>query len=105
MNELIILVLSGLAGLILGGFFFGGLWWTVRKGLASPRPALWFLGSLLFRTVIVLVGFYFISLGDWKSLIAGLLGFIAARFLVMRLVLRPATPAKPEPEDGHATHA
>ena len=41
-----------LAGALLGAFFFGGLWWTVQKGVASERPALWFLGSLLLRTGI-----------------------------------------------------
>jgi F1F0 ATPase subunit 2 len=24
---------------LLGVIFFGGLWWTVRKGLSSKRPA------------------------------------------------------------------
>ena len=38
------------AGALLGVFFFGGLWWTVQKGVASERPAFWFLGSLLVRT-------------------------------------------------------
>ena len=38
-----------LAGLVLGAIFFGGLWWTVRKGLSSQQPALWFLGSMLLR--------------------------------------------------------
>jgi hypothetical protein len=32
MNETVILVLAGSAGVLLGVFFFGGLWWTVRKG-------------------------------------------------------------------------
>jgi heme A synthase len=35
---------------LLGVIFFGGLWWTVRKGLSSKRPALCFFGSLLLRT-------------------------------------------------------
>ena len=39
------------AGALLGAFFFGGLWWTVQKGVTSEQPALWFLGSLLLRTV------------------------------------------------------
>jgi hypothetical protein len=42
MNETVILVLAGSAGLLLGAIFFGGLWWTVRKGLSSKRPALCF---------------------------------------------------------------
>jgi F1F0 ATPase subunit 2 len=46
MSEALMLGLAGVAGLLLGAIFFGGLWWTVRKGVASSRPALWFLGSL-----------------------------------------------------------
>ena len=46
---------------LLGAIFFGGLWWTVRKGVASRRPALWFLGSLLLRTSIALAGFYVVA--------------------------------------------
>ena len=46
MNETVILVLVGGAGVLLGVFFFGGLWWTVRRGVSSNRPALWFLGKI-----------------------------------------------------------
>ena len=50
MNETLSLVLALVTGVLLGAIFFGGLWWTVRKGVSSKRPALWFLGSLLLRT-------------------------------------------------------
>ncbi len=105
MNNPLILVLSGLAGVVLGALFFGGLWWTVRKGLASPRPVFWFFGSLLCRTGIVLAGFYFVGNEDWKRLLACLLGFITARFLVMRVTRPPIAPTKSTEEDSHATHA
>jgi len=65
MNETLMLVLAGVTGFVLGAVFFGGLWWTVRKGVSSPRPALWFFGSMLLRMSIVLVGFYFIGSGHW----------------------------------------
>ncbi len=58
MNSSFPFVLAGLAGLLLGATFFGGLWWTVRKGLTAKQPALWFLGSTLLRMGIALVGFY-----------------------------------------------
>ena len=61
MNETLTLVLAWVAGVVLGAIFFGGLWWTVRKGVSSQRPALWFLGSLLLRMSIALAGFYFVS--------------------------------------------
>jgi F1F0 ATPase subunit 2 len=85
MNESLMLFVAGAVGLALGAVFFGGLWWTVRKGVSSPRPALWFVGSMLLRTVIVLAGFYFVGGGQWQRLLACLLGFVIARFLVMRL--------------------
>jgi F1F0 ATPase subunit 2 len=89
MNETLMLVVASVTGLVLGAIFFGGLWWTVRKGISSPRPALWFLGSVLVRMSIVLAGFYFVGGGHWERLVACLLGFVAARFIVMRLARTP----------------
>ena len=89
MNETFTLVLACIAGLLLGAIFFGGLWWTVRKGVSSSRPALWFLGSVLVRMSIVLPGFYFVGREHWERLVACLFGFIIARFIVMRLTRAP----------------
>jgi len=85
MNEMLPLVLAWAAGGVLGAIFFGGLWWTVRKGVASKQPALWLLGSLLLRMSIALAGFWFVSGGHWGRLLACLLGFVIARFIVTRL--------------------
>ena len=90
MNDAAMLALAGGAGMLLGAVFFGGLWWTVRRGLSSQRAALWFLGSLLLRTSISLAGFYFVSGGEWDRLLACLLGFVCARLIVTRLS-RPAS--------------
>lgn len=85
MNETLTLVLALVTGVLLGVMFFAGLWWTVRKGVSSERPALWFLGSLLLRTIITLTGFYFVARGDWQRLLMCLLGFVIARPIVTRL--------------------
>jgi len=85
MNELLQLMLVLLAGVLFGLFFFGGLWWTVKMGLTAKQPALWFAASMLFRTCIVLAGFYFVAGADWKRMLFCLLGFIAARIAVIRL--------------------
>jgi len=41
------------------------------------------VGSFVFRVGIVMLGFYFISSGNWQRLVSCLLGFIAARFVVI----------------------
>ena len=103
MNEFLFLVLALVAGLLLGAIFFGGLWWTVRKGVLSKHPALWFLGSMLVRMSIVLLGFYFVGRGDWQRLVACLFGFIIARFIVMWLTRTPIEhPDSATREAGHA---
>lgn len=73
------------AGILLGTLFFGGLWWTTRKGLVADNPALWFVGSLIVRSGAVAAGFYFIAGGDWRRAIACLLGFSVARLAVLPL--------------------
>ena len=89
MNNLLFLVLALVAGLLLGAMFFGGLWWTVRKGISSKSPALWFLGSLLLRMSIVLTGLYLVGRSDWRRLVVCLLGFIIARIIVVRRTRTP----------------
>jgi F1F0 ATPase subunit 2 len=84
MSETPAFIVALLAGVLLGTFFFGGLWWTIRKGVSSQRPVIWFFGSLLLRTTVVLAGFIFVAQGDWRRLVACLPGFFLARLLVMR---------------------
>jgi F1F0 ATPase subunit 2 len=93
MSDAAMLASAGCAGMLLGAVFFGGLWWTVRRGLSSQRAAIWFLGSLLLRTSISLAGFYFVSGGQWDRLLACLLGFVGARFIATRLSHPAADPA------------
>jgi F1F0 ATPase subunit 2 len=84
MNEILLMLLTLLAGLLLGAIFFGGLWISVQRALASKQPAVWFAGSLISRLTITLFGFYFVAQGNWQRLLICLLGFIAARFIVLR---------------------
>jgi F1F0 ATPase subunit 2 len=104
MSDLPVLGLASLAGALLGAIFFGGLWWTVQMGMTSERPALWFLGSLLLRTGVILAGFYFVSQGHWSRLGVCLLGCVVARVIVVkRLTRAPAeeqTPLEKEPPNA-----
>jgi F1F0 ATPase subunit 2 len=96
------LAVACLTGVLLGGFFFGGLWWTVRKGVASQRAALWFFASMLLRTSMVTLGFYVVMGDSWQRLLAGLFGFVIARVLVIQLTRVALRSSQLQQGDGHA---
>lgn len=104
MNEAWTMALAWIAGSVLGTIFFGGLWWTVRKSVSSRQPALWVFGSLLLRMGIALAGFYFVSGGQLKRLIACILGFFLARMAVTWLTRLSAENPKVPPAQV-ANHA
>ena len=99
MNDMQALILALAAGALLGTFFFGGLWWTVQKGVASNRPEFWFLGSLVLRTGVVLAGVYFVSQGHWSRLAACLVGFLIARVIVVNRLTRAPAEKRTELEE------
>jgi F1F0 ATPase subunit 2 len=103
MNEVVLLALAFLAGVLLGAIFFGGLWWTVIRGVAFQQPALWFFGSMLLRTTVTLAGFYFVGREHWERWLLCLLGFVLARLLVNWLIRPPVEHDKPPaPETSYA---
>jgi F1F0 ATPase subunit 2 len=92
MTEALRLLPALVGGVLLGAIFFGGLWWTVRKGMSSKQPALLFFGSLSLRTGVALAGFYLIGRGDWERLPISLLGFVMARLIATRLTRSAEKP-------------
>ena len=104
MIEPLSLAPSFVAGTLLGTFFYGGLCWTVHRGVSSRRVARWFLGSLLLRMSVALAGFYFVADGHSQRLLACLLGFVAARIIVTWLT-RPSGKGRrlQAPEGSHAS--
>jgi F1F0 ATPase subunit 2 len=103
MNETLMQVVAGATGLVLGAAFFGGLWWTVRMGVSTPHPALWFLVSWILRMGLVLAGFHIVGDGRWQRLLACLAGFAVSRVLMIRMtravVAHPTSRTK-EPSDA-----
>ncbi|HEX3657546.1 MAG TPA: ATP synthase subunit I [Pirellulales bacterium] len=103
MREVLGLMVPLLTGVLLGAIFFGGLWATIRRGLSSKQPALWFLGSFLLRTSTAVVGFLVVSRGQWDRLLACLLGFVVARLVVTWLTRQSgASQSCPAREIIHA---
>jgi F1F0 ATPase subunit 2 len=80
-------------GLLSGAIFFGGLWWTVRIGMAARCPAAWFSVSLLFRTCLIVGGFYCIAGEGLQAVLLCMCGFLIARQAVNRLVRLPGRAA------------
>jgi F1F0 ATPase subunit 2 len=89
MSETFILILAWMAGLMLGSVFFGGLWWTVHRGVVSKQPALLFMCSFVLRMGITVSGFLLVGRGDWKRLVMCLVGFVIARLIVIWLTRQP----------------
>ena len=85
MKDIGLIVGSLAAGMVLGTVFFGGLWWTVSRGLNGPNPAVWFGFSALLRMAIAVSGLYYFARLGLPSLIACLCGLLVARGAVKRL--------------------
>ncbi len=72
------------AGFGLGGFFYGGLWWTVKRLPTIRYPAVWMLASFLLRAGISLAGLYWLMAHDFKRLGLALGGWLLARVLTIK---------------------
>jgi F1F0 ATPase subunit 2 len=104
MSDMLAALAATASGFALGGFFYGGLWWTVRHAVEFRRPALALVGSAVVRMGVALVGFYLTAGGEWSRMLLCLLGFLLARVAVTwatRLPSPPPSTAKPE-QAGHA---
>jgi len=103
MPDWLALLLALPAGGVLGVVFFGGLWWTLRRALASSRPARWLFTSLLLRMGSALIGLYAVGGGHWQRLLVCLAGFLLARIVVVRLTqARVVQRSAAMQEMGHA---
>ncbi len=85
MRDVALLTAPLAAGLGLGILFFGGLWWTVNRGLTAALPAVWFGLSTLLRVVVIICGLYYFARLGLLSLMACLCGLLIARSAVKRL--------------------
>jgi F1F0 ATPase subunit 2 len=84
---------SILAGLLLGGWYFAGLWWTLRRLPGSTRPIPLYLLSLAVRLVVIAIAFYgVIKWFDWLHLLACLAAFLVARLLLIAYLVKSDTP-------------
>ena len=83
MNEILTLTLSLISGIMLGFFYFGGLWLTLKRLHKSNQPALLTIGSLLGRSAVCLFGFYLISGSGLEVLFLSLAGFVLSKIALI----------------------
>lgn len=88
MSEIVSLLPALIAGIALGILFFGGLWFTIRKSIGSKRPTLLFMGSLIIRMAIVVLGFYYVGANNWLKMLVCLVGFLIARMVITRITIK-----------------
>ena len=101
-SEALNFALAILEGVLLGAFFFGGLWWTIQKAVSSKLPAFWFLGSMIFRMGVVLTGVYFVCHEHLSRIFPCLLGFVIGRLAVGYFVKTMARPTDVREGAAHA---
>ncbi len=78
------LLLSFLAGILIGGLYFSGLWITVRQLPTARHPALLLLGSFALRLGLLLAAIYLLANAHWSYLLSAIAGVILARVLLIR---------------------
>jgi|JI9StandDraft_1071089.scaffolds.fasta_scaffold00381_11 F1F0 ATPase subunit 2 len=80
MSEIYYEILALISGIVLGIFFFAGLWFTVKNFVNHEVSTLWFAASFLFR-----IGFYFMAIHSLPCLLFSAMGFISARYIILPL--------------------
>mgnify|MGYP005852729141 CR=1 FL=1 len=83
-TDVLPLLLSFVAGMALGAFYFGGLWLTLQRVPTTRAAAFLTVGSFLGRLALTMLGFYLVGGGHWQRILACLAGFLVARIATVR---------------------
>jgi len=82
-----------LIGSLMGLLYFAGLWQTVQRLTGSQRPYRLLLYSYAGRLTLALGCFYLFLDGPWERLAAVILGFFAARTVLIRILGKDSRPS------------
>jgi F1F0 ATPase subunit 2 len=80
-HELQRLLAALVFGVILGGGYFGALWWTLRRLPGKQHAGRWLATSFLLRLAVTVGAFYLLLPWGAGALAAG---FLLARFFWLR---------------------
>jgi F1F0 ATPase subunit 2 len=87
------LILAFMVGMGTGTFYFGGLFWTVRRIPRSKNPTALMIASFVFRTAVAVACLFLIMGSTWQPIAVSLLGFITIRMVIVER-LKPAKTAR-----------
>ena len=86
-------------GILLGGFYFGGLWATLQRLQRTNRPRFWLGVSYVGRVVVAMTVFWCIVRRDPGAFLVSFLAFLLARTILTRTLGRGIR------EKDHATQS
>lgn len=84
MSQILFLLIAFGFGAALGIGYFAWLWHTVKHLPEARHPSLALVGGFGARISVLLAGFALLLNGRWEPISAALLGFIAAREVLIR---------------------
>lgn len=103
MSETVSYITAAVAGLALGVFYWGGLWWTCRRVVDGRAPAALIAVGYFVRLAVVVGAMYVLMQGSYIRL-----GIIVGAMLLVRLVmtglistLDTARDSRGQDPDGH----
>lgn len=83
MNEITTIISSFMSGILLGFFYFGGLYLTLKHLCNSSQVALLTVSSFMVRSAVCLVGFYIVSGKGLEALVFCLAGFVLSKIALI----------------------
>jgi F1F0 ATPase subunit 2 len=97
MIDAVSVVVGLLAGVVLGGIFFGGLWLTTRRMNSSRSVMALVVGSFVARSLTCLVGLFVVArFTGLTGILSSLPGFLAMQILFLRLSAKRTTTRCPK---------
>jgi F1F0 ATPase subunit 2 len=98
-TETLLLVAAVVTGALLGGLYFGGLWWTLRCMPRARHPLKLYFGSTVVRLAVLLAALHgVLTYLRWPLLLASLGGFIAIRFVLIGYLGPTLSVESPSPK-------
>jgi F1F0 ATPase subunit 2 len=84
--RLLLWVFALLWGAVIGCFYFGGLWFTLKIRVKIKKPTLWLIASYAVRVLVALIGFWTILREDLMAFFITFIAFFITRSLIIRVI-------------------